>query len=131
MGPQFVTMKIEKTPFGRLVDALFRPPLVWMRVTLADGAHWRGRIIPGIAREGFLLSPVIVTSRDFCRLAAGRTDVMLPPVKQISIETTALGRYVYAAPLQVSLSSLSLDVLRQAAGDGVDDKCPERHTLRN
>lgn len=130
-GPQFVTMKIDRTPFGRLVDALFRPPLVWMRVILADGASWRARIIPGIAREGFLLSPVIVTSRDFCLLAAGRTDVMVPPVNQINIETTPLGRYVYAAPLQVSLSSLSLGVLQEAAAGQVDDKCPDRHSLRN
>src|SRR5262249_5523994 len=130
-GPQFVRMNIEKTLFGRLVDAVFRPPLVWMRVTLANGASWRSRIIPGIAREGFLLSPVIATSRDFCRLAAERTDVMLPPAKQISIETSALGRYVYAAPLQVSFSSLSLDLLQQAAVDRLDDKCPDRHALRN
>jgi hypothetical protein len=115
-GALFVRVKIDKTLFGRLVDILFRAPLVWMRVVLADGTEWRGRIIPAIAREGFLVSPLVVSSRDFWRLAAGRTDVLLPPIKRISFETSGFGRYVYAAELEVSLSSLSLDVLAQASG---------------
>jgi hypothetical protein len=115
-GAQFAKVEIEQTLFGRLVDILFRPPLVWMRVVLADGTEWRSRIIPAIAREGFLVSPLIVTSRDFARLAAGRTDMPLPPIKRISFETTGLGRYVYASQLEVSLSSLSLDRLEQAYG---------------
>jgi hypothetical protein len=115
-GPQFARVEIGKTLFGRLVDVLFRPPLVWMRVVLTDGTEWRSRIVPAIARAGFLLSPVIVTSRDFGRLAAGRTDVFLPPIKRISFESSALGRYVYAPQLEVSLSSLSLDPLAEASG---------------
>jgi hypothetical protein len=59
---------------------------------------------------------MIVTSRDFARLAAGRSDVLLPPVREIGIETSPLGRYVYAPQIEISLSSLSLDALAQAAG---------------
>jgi hypothetical protein len=115
-GAQFARIKIEKTLFGRLVDVFFRPPLIWMRVTLADGTEWRSRIVPAIAREGFLVSPVLVTSRDFWRVATGYTDVQFPPVKRISFETSGLGRYVYVSQLPVSLSPLSLDALTQTSG---------------
>ena len=114
-GPQFAKVEIRKTLFGRLVDVLFHPPLIWMRVVLTDGTEWRNRIIPAIARAGFLVSPVVASSRDFGRLAAGRTDVLLPPVKQISFETSALGRFVYGRQLKVNMSSLSLDPLAEAS----------------
>jgi hypothetical protein len=49
-------------------------------------------------------------------LATGHADVWLPPVRQIAIETTGLGRYVYGPQLQLSLSPLSLDALAQTSG---------------
>jgi len=124
-GAQFIRVNIDKTLFGRLVDVLFRPPLMWMRVTLADGIAWRSRIIPAIAREGFLISPTVVNARDFARVAAGRSDVLLASIVRVSFETSALGRYVYAPRLQVSLSSLSLDRLAQASGKSGDSKAAE------
>jgi hypothetical protein len=116
-GAQFAKIEIDETLFGRLVGVLFRPPLIRMRVMLTDGTEWFSRIIPGIAREGFLLTPVVITSRDFWRLAHGHADLQFPPVKQISFETSNLGRRVYTSRLRVSLSSLSLDELRHAAGE--------------
>jgi hypothetical protein len=113
-GPQFARVKIDRTLFGRLVDVLFRPPLVWMRMVLSDGSQWRFRIIPGIAREGFLISPLVMNSRDFWRLAKGHIDGPLPPVKRISFEASPLGRYVYEPSLRISFSSLSVETLAQA-----------------
>jgi hypothetical protein len=112
-GPRFVKVKIEKTLFGRLVDALFRPPIIWMNVVVANGTAGRSRIVPAIAEAGFLVSPLIITSGDSWLLAAGRTD-KLPAINRIRFETSALGRYVYQSSLQVSLSSLSVDALARA-----------------
>jgi hypothetical protein len=127
-GAQFMRVKIDKTLFGRLVDVLFRPPIVWMRVALADGTEWRARIVPAIAREGFLLRPLIVTSRDFWCLAAGHTDVLFPPVVRISFETSGLGRSAYVPQLQLSLSSLSLETLEQASAGSPENGCRARST---
>jgi hypothetical protein len=114
-GAQFLRVKIDKTLFGRMVDILFRPPIIWMRVVVSDGTGWRSRIVPAIAEAGFLVSPLIVTSRDSWLLAVGHTDT-LPAINRISFDTSGLGRYVYGSRLQVSLSPLSVDTLAHAYG---------------
>ncbi|MGL1409582.1 hypothetical protein ACSTIX_23960, partial [Vibrio parahaemolyticus] len=46
---------VQPAPAGRLADLLFRRPLLWLRLWLANGIERRYRLIPGIAAEGFVL----------------------------------------------------------------------------
>ena len=67
-GAQFLSAKINKTLLGKLIDVLFRPPIIWMTVGHSDGTLRRYRIVPAIAEAGFLVSPWVETARDFLLL---------------------------------------------------------------
>ena len=107
-GPQFLQAKIGKTLLGRLVDVLFRPPLIWMIVSISDGTERLYRVIPAIAQGGFLVSPMVVSASDFLLLYQDQT-ARLPAITRVKFETTRFGRYVYASQMEVTLSSLPVD----------------------
>ena len=114
-GPQFLRVKIQKTLLGKLIDILFRPPVIWMTVGYSDGTMRGYRIVPAIAEAGFLISPWVASPRDFLLLAEGRT-AQLSSIMGISFDTSKIGRLFYAAQIDVSFNPLSLEVLQQAAG---------------
>jgi hypothetical protein len=118
-GPQFLRVKIKKTLLGKLIEVLFRPPLIAMTVGYSDGTLRSFRIVPAIAEAGFLISPWVQTSRDFLLLAEGRT-VLLSSIKGIAFETSKIGRFFYAEQIDVSFSPLSIEALQRAAGNSTD-----------
>lgn len=96
-GALFVSLDLRETLAGRLARALFRSPLVTLRVKLADGSEVTHRLIPGIAREGFVLSPYVATANSYARLALGRFGELAPlRVTEMRLEVGALGRMMYA-----------------------------------
>jgi hypothetical protein len=50
---------------GRLMNLLYKPGLIRLVVRTGDGRLCTYRLIPGMARSGFLLSPVIRTRQEF------------------------------------------------------------------
>ncbi|MGI3898991.1 MAG: hypothetical protein ACRYGP_15885 [Janthinobacterium lividum] len=75
-GPVFVHIKVEKTLLGRLAGAIFRPPALSLRVTLADGAEKSYRFVPAIAAGGFLLTPIVSDPDTFAVLATAEGDLV-------------------------------------------------------
>jgi hypothetical protein len=69
--PVFLSLDVRLTLLGRALDFLFRAPLVSVAVTTADGVERVYRLVPGIAREGFVASPLIESPTEFVRLAEG------------------------------------------------------------
>ena len=69
-GPIWAEIQINQSTFGKILSALYKPPQVSLQVATADGRVWTYRLIPGIARAGFLVSPFIGDTRSFARLAA-------------------------------------------------------------
>jgi hypothetical protein len=110
--PRFLKAKIRKTLFGSLLNVLWRPPLVFMRVTYADNRQQDFRVVPAIAEAGFFISPLIAQTQDFFLLTSGTTGV-LPRIKSITFETSTLGRWIYQRQIDFSFASLSVEVLRQ------------------
>jgi hypothetical protein len=49
---------------------LYRPPRVWLTAVTRSGRAYRGRLLPGEARAGFLLSPVVENRQSFFALAS-------------------------------------------------------------
>lgn len=58
--PIWVSLNLKPTFAGGIAKAIYRPPMVSIIVKTADGAMTQGRLIPSIAREGFLLSPLVL-----------------------------------------------------------------------
>ena len=56
---------------GKLQKALFKPPVVYLRVRTADGGAQLHRFIPAIAESGFLLNPLLGETRDVVDLYGG------------------------------------------------------------
>ncbi len=52
-------IEMQPSTWHALLSLVFRPPPVWIDVTLASGYQRRDRFIPAIAGEGWLLSPLI------------------------------------------------------------------------
>jgi hypothetical protein len=109
-GPLFLKARLELTLFGAIAKLALKPPLVHMRITFADGETAQYRLIPAIARSGFVVSPLIEQASDFALLAAGTVSRTMRPVTSIAFELTRLGRLAYRRPIPVEL--YSLDVAR-------------------
>jgi len=69
-SPLWAEMEINKSFWGSMVSMLYKPPVLTLAVSLRNGQQLRLRLIPGMARSGFLLSPLIKDNASFVALAA-------------------------------------------------------------
>jgi hypothetical protein len=75
-GPIWAEVEINKTFAGDLLSFFYKPTTLSTSVKLADRSQHLCRIIPGIARAGFLLSPYIANNRSFVALAKADESVL-------------------------------------------------------
>jgi hypothetical protein len=61
---------------GSLLNLLFKTPPGHISVLYADGTTASYRLIPAIAREGFIISPLVSSSSTYAFLALGRLDLV-------------------------------------------------------
>lgn len=71
---QFVQLDIRLNWFGRCVAFLFRPSRLRMTVTLKNGEQKQFRMVSGMAKAGFLLSPLVENTQEFAELYNARQD---------------------------------------------------------
>jgi hypothetical protein len=69
--PLFASIIIKPTLLGRLAAFFFKPAHLELRMRLADGREKRFRFVAGMGETGFLLSPLIETTKEFALLYAG------------------------------------------------------------
>lgn len=55
---------------GIATTALFKPPILWLTVWTQEGRELRFRLVPGLARGGFVLSPLVQDCVSFGLLAS-------------------------------------------------------------
>jgi hypothetical protein len=77
----WATIDIDRKTLGKLATLLFKPPVISITLTMADGTHRTHRLVPNVAREGFLLSPVIDSVSEFSELMEGH--LRITPQKQV------------------------------------------------
>jgi hypothetical protein len=61
----WATIDVRPSIAGRLRALALRPAPVWLTATTRAGDAVRARLVPGMARAGFLLSPLVRDARDF------------------------------------------------------------------
>ncbi|RYC29153.1 hypothetical protein D3273_25475 [Lichenibacterium minor] len=113
-GPAWATVDVRPNLAGRILSALFRPPLLTLAVTLDDGAVRRFRLVPALATAGFLLSPLVDNASDYEALAAGRAAGAARRVAGFAVETSSAGQWFYAPEIAVTLRSLDVSGLGPA-----------------
>lgn len=75
-GPVWAEMEIEKTLAGNLLSFLYKPTALMTAAKLADGTEPVCRLVPGIDRAGFLLSPYVADNASFLALAKADQAVL-------------------------------------------------------
>jgi hypothetical protein len=74
-GPIWARIDVQTTRRDAVVGALLVPPVVAIGVALSDGKQLTHRLVPALAREGFLLSPLVEDTADFIRLMSMDPDL--------------------------------------------------------
>ena len=75
-GPIWARIDIGETRGDVVLRTLLAAPQVFLAVNYRDGQGRRWRIVPALARDGFLLSPVVETTADFVQLATQPTQAL-------------------------------------------------------
>jgi hypothetical protein len=96
-------IKLKRSALGTILSILFKEPIVQLELDLEDGSTRQYRLVPGSARTGFILSPLVETNTDF---AALRSPPFQKQVKAIRIATSSLGLLAYRSRVMVSLYRL-------------------------
>lgn len=64
----FAKIDIRPDVYGRFEQVLFKDPELYVNFRFPNGAMERYRFIPGMARAGFVISPVVVDTEQFASL---------------------------------------------------------------
>ena len=111
-GPIWAEMDINKTPWGSIVSTLFRPPALELKVCLRNGRQTCYHLVPGMARGGFLLSPLIENDASFVSLASADGWRQLADLHVINFtifaDTSSGSTACYQSPMRLRLSRLDV-----------------------
>ena len=91
-GPLFLRLDIREALLGKLVGLAYKPPLVHLVMTYADGSNERLRLIPGMIADGMVVSPTISTIDQYIALATG-APIAAPVPTAIRVETDGAWAY--------------------------------------
>jgi len=110
-GPVWVRLSLQPSLRDRVVTTLFAAPMTWINLTRADGSVRHYRIVPALARAGFMLSPVITDTAEFEALLAPAEVAGSPlAARSFSVEQgPQLGVADGTRPLTVELSRFVVD----------------------
>jgi hypothetical protein len=64
-GPLWAELEIHQTFWGAVMATLYKPPALNLTVSLQEGRQLFFQVVPGMARCGFLLSPLIQDKASF------------------------------------------------------------------
>lgn len=110
-APIWARIAVGETSGDRLRALLLAAPYVHLDVVLPSNAVWRARLVPAVARAGFLLSPVIGTPAAFASLAEhGAGALADQAVHTINVRVTdPLTGAALARPVRVEFLRLRID----------------------
>lgn len=114
--PVWLSIELRKTVFGSLLNVLGKLPAVMVNITLDNGATREFRVVPTMAREGFLLSPLVDTPMRFARLF-DRADLLNMPgrVSRLEIVGSHRLRRVYDERIALRFAHLCIEPCRANA----------------
>ncbi len=105
-GPVFATIDLRRTAVGRLLTLIHQTPTVDLAVTFGDGSVRTHRLIPAIARAGFLLSPYVSDASDAEMLFAGETAGPARTVTGLRVDIPSLAGWAFDDRIDVRLIPL-------------------------
>jgi hypothetical protein len=123
-APIWAEVELKKTMVGTLASIFFKPPTLVLTVSLRSGERRDFRLVPAMARGGFLLSPLIETSQSFASLSSIGWPTHLIDQEVVSMTLSALtdtgSTTCYQLPIQLRFYRLDYPRrnFNQRDGDG-------------
>jgi hypothetical protein len=114
-GLLFTKIDVAPTVMGRLANLLFKSAEIYIDIQYVDGSEKSYRLIPAMARQGFLLSPLVETATDYFALAAGSEHVIHRRARSFGLRTGRLGRWLWQSKFAVTLATLDTQPIRHAS----------------
>jgi hypothetical protein len=110
-GPIWARIEVAESPAERLTTALFAAPYQYVDVVYVTNAVWRARLVPAIARDGFLLSPVVANVPAFVALSTqGPAGIPDQAVREIRIHVDSpFGQPTAPRAVRVEFSRLQIE----------------------
>lgn len=110
-GPIWARIDVGETAAERLQTLLFAGPYQSVDIVFATNAVWRARLVPAIARDGFLLSPVIGTVAAFVALSEQGPGALADQVvRTIRVHVdTPFGAPAGPHPVRVEFARLEME----------------------
>ncbi len=109
-GPVWAEIEIDKSLLGTAISTLYKPPHLLLTVSIRDGREGSFRLIPGMARGGFLLSPLIHDRSSFVQLASRDGSSALANLRVDSVAISAATKFgetaCYGSPTRIRLYRL-------------------------
>jgi hypothetical protein len=87
----FAEFEINKTIFGSVLSTLFKPGSLTIHITLIDGSKTNYRIIAGMAKTGFIFSPLIENTDEFALLFSNPGQIKNKAIKSFYISNDGFG----------------------------------------
>ncbi|MBM3533432.1 MAG: hypothetical protein FJX60_10405 [Alphaproteobacteria bacterium] len=112
--PAYLAVDVRPTLFGHLADLAFKPPPLYLGVTPVGEPEQVYRLVPGIAREGFLASPSIRTAWQYVLLAEGASAERIAPLQSIRVFAGPGGDLAYRQQFTYAIRRIDREKL--AAG---------------
>jgi hypothetical protein len=108
-------MEINKSVFGNIVSVFYKPTILRMMVSMRGGQNLYFRLVPGMARGGFILSPVIGDKSSFISLAStdGWRNLSGLEVTTITISAATKSGATLCYQSRIKLRLYRLDYPRQ------------------
>lgn len=96
----WLSATIEPTLFGRVVEILFKKPIVRLRVEGLDGHVSDARFSPAMAPHGTMISPRLAGTMDFAKLDG-------PKAERVTIEVGPHSDLFYRSPIKIRIDRLT------------------------
>lgn len=106
--PLFMEIDIKPTLWGRLTAFLFKPEQLQIELILKNGSHKSYRLIAGMAKAGFLISPLIENTKDFASLYDKPLNLEAKRVQSFKISTAQENSRQWHSGYTVKLSCIYL-----------------------
>jgi len=123
-GPIWARIDLHETARDAIVRTVFAAPLVFVDLQGREGYHYR--LVPALARDGFLLSPLVTTTAEFVHLAMqqyGLLDARAVTSLRVHMRD-ALG--IVPGPRQLDVEFLRLIIEPQPAEPSGDTAAADR-----
>lgn len=111
----YAEIALDKTPLGRLAEIVYRLNELEVSIELRDGSKRRFRLIPGMARAGFLLSPLVENTAEFAMLYGEPARLRAKSVKSLAIATRGGGHGLWRDRYRFRFSAIAQDAANARA----------------